>query len=140
MFQSTYCIRGRRLRPRVACSDCHALSDPSLVTNCDPHKHHVVRKIVRKYQAYARNVEFRRLSAIVPALAHRQTASKVSNDQISAVSNECAQPTSPLFSLPQADILEETIRYIDCLHERLLATVERLPQTGATHSKLPMQQ
>jgi len=56
------------------------------------------REIVRKYRRHVRNAEFRRLRSVVPAVADDEKAS-------------------------QADILEETIRYIDALHQKLLARV-----------------
>lgn len=55
------------------------------------------QKVVKKYRRYARNNEFRRLKALVPSLLKKNEASKT-------------------------EILEETIRYIDSLHEQLIAT------------------
>lgn len=56
------------------------------------------KAIIRKYRRHVRQVEFKRLRSIVPAVANNEKAS-------------------------QAEILEETIRYIDDLHQQLLRRI-----------------
>jgi len=56
------------------------------------------KAIIRKYRRHVRQVEFKRLRSIVPAVAGNEKAS-------------------------QAEILEETIRYIDDLHQQLLRRI-----------------
>lgn len=70
------------------------------------------REIVRKYRKHVRNAEFRRLRSVVPAVADDEKAS-------------------------QAEILEETIRYIDSLHQKLLARVhtDGLPARLTQHAQ-----
>jgi len=57
------------------------------------------RSILKKYRAHVRNQEFKRLRSVVPAVADNDKASK-------------------------AEILEETIRYIDSLHQQLLERIQ----------------
>jgi len=59
---------------------------------------HRAKAIIRKYRRHVRHVEFKRLRSIVPAVAGNEKAS-------------------------QAEILEETIRYIDDLHQQLLRRI-----------------
>merc|ERR1712179_313537 len=59
---------------------------------------HRAKAIIRKYRRHVRQVEFKRLRSIVPAVANNEKAS-------------------------QAEILEETIRYIDDLHQQLLRRI-----------------
>merc|ERR1712020_710693 len=63
---------------------------------------HRAKAIIRKYRRHVRQVEFKRLRSIVPAVAGNEKASQV-------------------------EILEETIRYIDDLHQQLL---ERIHTSG----------
>jgi len=93
------------------------------------------KAIIRKYRRHVRQVEFKRLRSIVPAVAGNEKAS-------------------------QAEILEETIRYIDDLHQQLLrrihssgvpatlrnsaqqtpATLSSIPGTGSNESSTSSQQ
>jgi len=57
------------------------------------------KAILKKYRAHVRNQEFKRLKSVVPAVADNDKASK-------------------------AEILEETIRYIDSLHQQLLERIQ----------------
>ncbi|XP_040564523.1 uncharacterized protein [Lepeophtheirus salmonis] len=60
------------------------------------------RRVAKKYRKYARNMEYRRLRSIVPAVAHKRGVSK-------------------------GEILEEAIKYIDSLHEQLISTIRTSP-------------
>merc|ERR1712223_2234227 len=83
---------------------------------------HRAKAIIRKYRRHVRQVEFKRLRSIVPAVAGNEKAS-------------------------QAEILEETIRYIDDLHQQLLRRIHSsgvpatlrnsAQQTPATLSSIP---
>jgi len=57
------------------------------------------RSILKKYRAHVRNQEFKRLRSVVPAVADNDKASK-------------------------AEILEETISYINSLHQQLLERIQ----------------
>ena len=87
------------------------------------------QKVVKKYRKYVKNAEFRRLKSIVPTLAKKNDASKVSFKSLNFRAKN-------IFFVLQTEILEETIRYIDRLHDQLVTTIRTngLPQLPTTTS------
>lgn len=92
-----------RLKPRTFTRDPpteKATSSPSKVaTGSNSPAQARARSILKKYRAHVRNQEFKRLRSVVPAVADNDKASK-------------------------AEILEETISYINSLHQQLLERIQ----------------
>jgi len=92
-----------RLKPSCAMSRTETIPATSSTVKARPgHKSPVqtrAKAILKKYRAHVRNQEFKRLKSVVPAVAD--------NDKVS-----------------KAEILEETIRYIDSLHQQLLERIQ----------------
>eukprot|EP00096_Caligus_rogercresseyi_P004553 TRINITY_DN1887_c0_g1_i1.p1 TRINITY_DN1887_c0_g1~~TRINITY_DN1887_c0_g1_i1.p1 ORF type:complete len:180 (-),score=58.85 TRINITY_DN1887_c0_g1_i1:231-770(-) len=73
------------------------------------------RAIVKKYRRHVRNAEFKKLRSVVPSVSENEKAS-------------------------QTEILEETIRYIDSLHQKLLERIQSDGIPEQLKDKVPLKQ
>ncbi|CAB4067404.1 unnamed protein product [Lepeophtheirus salmonis] len=108
--QGPHLINGDRLTPRRPHSHGERCSPPSYSPAQGK-----ARAIVKKYRKHVRNIEFKKLKSVVPSISENQKVS-------------------------QTEILEETIRYIDSLHQKLLERIQTDGIPDQLKEKVPLKQ